>query len=149
MQRYLVIHGPNLNLLGRRPRPVYGRLTLPEIDRLIRRHARAHGFEVEIVQSNLEGEIVNAIQAGAAYRGLVINPGGYTHTSVAIRDALEAAGVPAVEVHLTNISSREEFRRGSLTAAACTGQIAGLGWRGYLLALDFLRAGPAARGKRR
>ncbi len=149
MERFLVIHGPNLNLLGRRPAQVYGTLSLSQINRRLRQYARQHRIKLEIVQSNVEGDIVNAIQAGAGFKGLVINPAGYTHTSVAIRDALEAAGVPAIEVHLTNISGREDFRRVSLTAAACMGQIAGLGWRGYLLALDFLREGSATLKRRR
>jgi 3-dehydroquinate dehydratase-2 len=135
--RVLVIHGPNLNLLGRRDPALYGSLTLAQIDDELRRRGRAAGAEVDTVQSNGEGEIVTLIQnAAGRYDAIVINPAGYTHTSVAIRDALEACGVPAVEVHLSNIHAREAFRHTSLTAARCVGQIAGFGARSYYLGLD-------------
>lgn len=138
MQQFHVIHGPNLNLLGRREPLIYGSVTLDEINQQIQEYARRNRIRVKIVQSNSEGQIIDAIQAAAEADGLVINPAGFTHTSIAIRDALTAVGIPAVEVHLTNIAGREEFRRSSLTAAACLGQISGLGGQGYLLALDFL-----------
>jgi 3-dehydroquinate dehydratase-2 len=135
--RILVIHGPNLNLLGSRDPAHYGRATLAEIDERLRERARARGAEVDSVQSNLEGEIVTLVQQAAGrYRAIVINPGGYSHTSVAIRDALEACGVPAVEVHLSNLYARGPFRHTSLTAARCIGVISGFGPRSYELGLD-------------
>ena len=135
--RILVIHGPNLNLLGSRDPSLYGRATLAEIDERLRERARARGAEVDAVQSNLEGEIVTLVQQAAGrYQAIVINPGGYAHTSVAIRDALEACGVPAVEVHVSNLYAREPFRHTSLTAARCIGVISGFGPRSYELGLD-------------
>jgi 3-dehydroquinate dehydratase II len=135
--RVLVIHGPNLNLLGSRDPTLYGSATLPEIDGRLAERARARGAEVDCVQSNLEGEIVTLVQqARGRYQAIVINPGGYSHTSVAIRDALEACGVPAVEVHLSNLYAREPFRHTSLTAARCVGVISGFGPRSYELGLD-------------
>ena len=135
--RVLVLHGPNLNLLGTRDPLIYGTTTLAEIDTELRRRAGARGAELEIAQSNHEGALVDAIQ-GAAGRchAIVINPGGYTHTSVAIRDAIEAVGLPAVEVHLSNLHAREPFRRESLVAARCVGQISGFGAQSYFLGLD-------------
>jgi 3-dehydroquinate dehydratase-2 len=133
----LVVHGPNLNLLGTRDPAVYGTTTLAEIDARLRARGRERGVEVECQQSNLEGELVSAIQSATGrYDAIVINPGGYTHTSVAIRDALDACGVPAVEVHLSNIHARERFRHTSLTAARCIGQISGFGANSYVLGLD-------------
>jgi 3-dehydroquinate dehydratase-2 len=135
--RVLVIHGPNLNLLGSRDPTLYGSATLPEIDRRLAERAHARGAEVDCVQSNIEGEIVTLVQqARGRYQAIVINPGGYSHTSVAIRDALEACGVPAVEVHLSNLYAREPFRHTSLTAARCVGVISGFGPRSYELGLD-------------
>ncbi len=132
-----VLHGPNLNLLGTREPDVYGATTLAEIDRTLAERARARGATVECYQSNIEGELVDRIQAAAGRaRAIVINPGAYTHTSVAIADALRAVGLPAVEVHLSNLHKREPFRRRSLTAPACVGTIAGFGARSYYLALD-------------
>jgi 3-dehydroquinate dehydratase-2 len=136
-RRVLVIHGPNLNLLGSRDPSLYGSATLAEIDDRLRARAQARGAEVDCVQSNLEGEIVTLVQgARGRYQAIVINPGGYSHTSVAIRDALEACGVPAVEVHLSNLYAREAFRHTSLTAARCVGVISGFGPRSYELGLD-------------
>ena len=136
--RVLVIHGPNLNLLGSRDPSIYGTATLDDIDRMLAQRASARGAAVESRQSNLEGEIVTWIQQAAAggFDAVVINPGGYAHTSVAIRDALDASSVPAVEVHLSNIHAREEFRHTSLTAARCLGLISGFGPRSYELGLD-------------
>ncbi|HUS81550.1 MAG TPA: type II 3-dehydroquinate dehydratase [Armatimonadota bacterium] len=131
-----VIHGPNLNLLGVREPEIYGRVTLDEIDARIRELAAELGVEVETCQHNSEGEIIDAIQrAGVQADGIVINPAGYTHTSVAIHDALKAVCIPAVEVHLSNILAREDWRHRSLTAPACAGVISGLGADSYLLAL--------------
>ncbi len=135
--RILVVHGPNLNLLGTRDPAVYGTTTLAEIDAELARCAAARGATVTCVQSNLEGELVDAIQsARGTADAIVINPGGYTHTSVAIRDAIEAVALPAVEVHLSNLHAREEFRRESITAARCVGQICGFGAQSYYLGLD-------------
>ncbi|MBT8494269.1 MAG: type II 3-dehydroquinate dehydratase [Deltaproteobacteria bacterium] len=137
MVRVLVIHGPNLNLLGTRDPDVYGTTTLAEIDAGLERRAAAAGAVVECHQLSAEGEIIDAIH-GARGRcaAIVINPGGYSHTSVAIRDAIDAAGVPTVEVHLSNIHAREPFRHHSLTAAVCIGQICGFGAHSYYMGLD-------------
>lgn len=134
--RVLVIHGPNLQLLGRREVEIYGDLSLEEINRRLEEEAVELGAELTVVQSNHEGEIVDLI-GGAAGRAdaIVINPAAFTHTSVAIRDALAAVPVPAVEVHLSNIHRREEFRRRSLIAPAAAGQVSGFGPASYLLGL--------------
>ncbi len=132
-----VLHGPNLNLLGTREPGIYGAQTLGEIDRALAAHAEKRGATVECHQSNIEGELVTLVQECALRAGaLIINPGAYSHTSVAIADALRAVAVPAVEVHLSNLYRREPFRRRSLTAAACVGTIGGFGARSYTLALD-------------
>lgn len=138
--RVLVLHGPNLNLLGRREPQVYGSLTLEEVNARIEEYARRLGVEVRFAQSNVEGELVNEIQGALAWAdGIVLNPGGYTHTSVAIRDAVAAVGIPTVEVHLSNPAAREDFRQVDLVGGACRGVIAGFGWRSYALALEALR----------
>jgi 3-dehydroquinate dehydratase-2 len=135
-QRILVLNGPNLNLLGKRQPEIYGRLTLEQIGKKIRALAKELGVEVEIWQSNSEGELVGWIQeAPKAFGAIVINPAAYTHSSVAIRDAITAAGIPAVEVHLSNIYRREEFRKHSYIAGAAVGQISGFGVQSYLLGL--------------
>ena len=135
--RVLAIHGPNLNLLGSRSPAIYGRTTLDEINAALVARARASAAELDAVQSNNEGEIVSLIQdAAARYDILLINAAAYTHTSIAIRDALEAVEVPAIEVHLSNIHARESFRQHSVLAAQCIGQICGFGAQSYYLALD-------------
>ena len=135
--RILVIHGPNLNLLGEREPEVYGTTTLGEIDERLRKRAEELGSEITTFQSNHEGEIVDRIaEARGGADAIIINPGAYTHTSVAIRDALAAVRLPTVEVHLSNIYAREAFRHTSLVAPVVTGQISGFGAASYLLALE-------------
>jgi 3-dehydroquinate dehydratase-2 len=132
----LVINGPNLNLLGLREPGLYGHATLEEIEARVTALGGELGLKVEFVQSNSEGALVDAVQSALGRAAaIVINPAAYTHTSVALRDALKAVGLPAVEVHLSNIHAREEFRHTSLTAPSCRGVIAGFGAEGYLLAL--------------
>lgn len=140
MLRILVLHGPNLNLLGSREQSVYGTTSLDAIDSSLTKLAEELVVEVDIRQSNIEGELVTWIQeARSGYDGVIINPAAYTHTSVAIRDALAAVGLPTVEVHLSNIHQREPFRHQSYVAGVALGQISGLGPTGYLLALRGLR----------
>ena len=132
----LVLHGPNLNLLGTREPGIYGRATLAEIDRVLDDAARARGATVECKQSNHEGELIGFIQeARGRAQAIVINPAAYTHTSVAIADALRAVALPAVEVHLSNVHAREPFRRRSYVAPVCVGTISGFGLGSYTLAL--------------
>ena len=136
MLRILVLHGPNLNLLGTREQSVYGTQSLDSIDAALTKLADDLAVEVDIRQSNVEGELVTWIQeAKSGYAGIIINPAAYTHTSIAIRDAVAAVGIPAIEVHLSNIHQREAFRHHSYLAGVALGQIAGLGPSGYLLAL--------------
>jgi 3-dehydroquinate dehydratase-2 len=150
--RVLVLHGPNLNLLGTREPSVYGRTTLAQLDLLIQRHATGRGAQAVCRQSNYEGQLIDWIQ-GAAREGfgaIVINPGALTHYSLALRDAVSAVSVPVVEVHLSNIHGREEFRRHSVIAAAARGQIAGFGPASYLLGVDAaLQSAAAGRPSRR
>jgi 3-dehydroquinate dehydratase II len=136
--RVLVLHGPNLNLLGTREPAIYGRTTLAQLDLQIQRHAAGRGAEVECRQSNHEGQLVDWVQGAAreGFRAIVMNPGALTHYSLALRDAVSAVSVPVVEVHLSNIHGREEFRRHSVIAAAARGQIAGFGPASYLLGVD-------------
>jgi len=133
----LVIHGPNLNLLGQREPEVYGTRTLRQIDADLRAQARQNGAELRSLQSNSEGDLVSAIQrARGRHDAIVINAGAYTHTSFAIRDAIQAAGLPAVEVHLSNIHRREAWRATSVLADVCVGQIAGFGPLSYTLGVQ-------------
>ena len=136
MTKVLLIHGPNLNLLGQREPEVYGKATIEEINQEAIKEAETEGISIEIMQSNHEGEIVDIIgKAKDNFEGIIINPAAYTHTSVAIRDAISAAGIPAIEVHLSNIYAREEFRHTSLIAPVALGQISGFGKYSYILAV--------------
>lgn len=136
MLRILVLHGPNLNLLGTREQSIYGKKSLENIDSALTKLSEDLALEVDIRQSNNEGELVSWIQeARSGYDGIIINPAAYTHTSIAIRDAIAAVGLPTVEVHLSNIHQREPFRQQSHVAGVALGQISGLGPTGYLLAL--------------
>ncbi len=145
----VVVHGPNLNLLGRRKPEVYGRATLAEIDTELRRRGEALDIEVRSFQSNHEGALIDRIHlARDEATGLIINPAGYGHTSVALRDAIEASELPAVEVHLSNIHSREAFRHHTLTAAVCIGQVCGFGPNSYYAGLDAVVAHLDANSRR-
>ena len=133
----LVLHGPNLNLLGTREPKTYGSMTLAEIDELIRHRVVRMGAQVDCKQSNIEGELVTWIQqALGTHDFIILNAGAYTHTSVALRDAIAAVNIPTIEVHLSNVHAREEFRRNSLIAPVCRGTIAGFGANSYILALE-------------
>ena len=150
--RVLVLHGPNLNLLGTREPSVYGRTTLAQLDLLIQRHATGRGAQAVCRQSNYEGQLIDWIQGAAreGFAAVVINPGALTHYSLALRDAVSAVSVPVVEVHISNIHGREEFRRHSVIAAAARGQIAGFGPASYLLGVDAaLQSAAAGRPSRR
>ena len=143
----LVLHGPNLNLLGTREPAVYGRTTLAQLDRLIKDHARRRAVRVECRQSNHEGRLVDWLQGarGEGFAGVVFNPGAFTHYSIALRDAVAAIEIPVVEVHLSNVHARDEFRRHSVIAAVARGQISGFGPQSYLLGLDALLSLSARR----
>lgn len=138
--KLLVINGPNLNFLGIREKGIYGTEDYEYLKDLLQNKAKAEGHELEVFQSNYEGAIIDKIQE--AYRtkveGIIINPGAFTHYSYAVRDALASVEIPKIEVHISNVHKREEFRHTSVTAPACTGQIVGLGLKGYLLAMDYL-----------
>lgn len=135
--RILFLNGPNLNLLGQREPDVYGRATLASIEAMVRERASKLGVEVDFRQTNLEGELVTWIQqAKGTFDAIVLNAAAYTHTSVALRDAIAAVGIPTIEIHLSNIHAREEFRHRSLIAPVCLGQISGFGANSYVLALE-------------
>ena len=139
MIKIALVHGPNLNLLGQRNPEVYGNLTLEQLEAAVAERAAELGAEVEAFQSNHEGELIDALHAaGKSCQGVIFNPGGYSHTSVALRDAVEASRIPVIEVHISNIHGREHFRRTSLTAAAAQACISGMGLQGYLSALEAL-----------
>lgn len=139
MSKILVLHGPNLNLLGQREPEIYGQLTLAEIDQKLAEAGSEMGLEVRSFQANGEGALIDALQEARGWAaGVVFNPGGYTHTSVALRDAVTAIDLPVIEVHISHVDAREEFRRRSLISPVCVGKISGFGWRSYLLALQAL-----------
>jgi 3-dehydroquinate dehydratase-2 len=137
VKRLLVINGPNLNLLGQREKDIYGNETLEDIGRKMDAEAQRINMEMKFIQSNHEGEIIDSIHdARGKFDVIIINPGAYTHYSIAIRDAIKAVKIPVIEVHISNIYSREEFRSKSVIAPVCTGQISGFGWKSYLLAMN-------------
>lgn len=137
--KILVINGPNINLLGLREPDVYGKNTFAELCRSVEEHAKARGVEVELYQSNHEGDLVDKIQAAYGDAdAIVINPGAYTHTSIALLDAVKAVSIPTVEVHISRVEAREDFRQVSYIRAACCKTITGRGIQGYLDAMDFL-----------
>jgi 3-dehydroquinate dehydratase II len=139
MTSILVLHGPNLNLLGKREPNIYGSLTLDDINNRLVELGKKLKIDVRCVQSNHEGELIDALQmANESAQGVVFNPGGYTHTSVALHDTLAAINIPVIEVHISNIYAREDFRHTSLISGVCRGKITGLGWRSYALALQAL-----------
>ncbi len=140
MKSILLLHGPNLNLLGTREPDVYGALTLAEIDARIQTAGAQIGLEVRSQQSNHEGTLIDSLHEARNWAsGVIFNPGGYTHTSVALRDAIAAIGIPVVEVHLSNVYAREEFRHTSLISPVCKGKISGFGWHSYWLGLMALK----------
>jgi 3-dehydroquinate dehydratase-2 len=139
MNAILILHGPNLNLLGSREPDVYGAMTLEEINMKLVELGKSFGTDVKCVQSNHEGVLIDALHEARGWaNGVVFNPGGYTHTSIALRDAIVAIGIPVVEVHLSNVYAREKFRHNSMISAVCRGKVVGFGWNSYLLGLRAL-----------
>jgi 3-dehydroquinate dehydratase II len=140
-KQILLLNGPNLNLLGTRQPEVYGNMTLEDVNEAVKKHIEPYGIDMRFQQSNHEGELVDMLHIARNWAdGVVFNAGAYTHTSIALRDAITAISLPVIEVHLSNIHSREEFRHHSMLAGVCVGQIAGFGWHSYILGVDaFLR----------
>jgi 3-dehydroquinate dehydratase-2 len=135
MKRILIVNGPNLNLLGKREKELYGEKSLNFIENKIKEEAKKYNFEITFFQSNHEGDIIDKIQDGESFDGIIINPGGYSHTSIAILDAIKSIKTPVIEVHLTNLFSREDFRQKLITAKGARGVISGLGYISYLSAI--------------
>jgi 3-dehydroquinate dehydratase-2 len=139
MDAILVLHGPNLNLIGQREPDIYGRMTLTDIDQELKKSEDEMGLEVRTFQANGEGALIDALHEAQDWAsGVIFNPGGYTHTSIALRDAVVAIELPVIEVHLSNVYAREEFRHQSLISPVCAGKISGFGWRSYVLGLQAL-----------
>lgn len=137
--KILILHGPNLNLLGTQEPQIYGSMTMDDINEKLIELGKSLEAEVKCIQSNHEGALIDALQDARIWaNGVVFNPGGYTHTSVALRDAITAIGIPVVEVHISNVYAREEFRHASMLSAACKGKIVGFGWKSYELGLRAL-----------
>ena len=137
--KILVLHGPNLNLLGTREPEVYGSMTMEDINAKLIEQGQGLGVEIKCQQSNSEGTLIDVLQDARTWAdGVIFNPGGYTHTSVALRDAIAAIGIPVIEVHISNVYAREEFRHKSLLSAVCKGKITGFGWHSYTLGLQAL-----------
>lgn len=135
MKRLLMLNGPNINIMGKREKDIYGKFSLDDIETDVIAYLESVGYSLDCFQSNHEGELIDWIQeADSKYRGIIFNPAGYTHTSIALRDAIKATDIPVVEVHISNIYKREEFRRKSMIAPVCQGQIVGFGKKGYRLA---------------
>lgn len=138
-KKLIIINGPNLNMLGERPAEIYGSESLEQILKKAKKHGKDKGIDIDCYQSNHEGDLIDTVQqAQKKYAGIIINPGGYSHTSVALRDALEIVSIPIIEVHLSNIFKREEYRKHSYVSEVASGVISGLGAKGYIVAIDAL-----------